>query len=63
MDKKRFESRIRQLWAIDKSVLTLYLDIVKTVEDTDLKKQFAQICEDEKRHAVLSEEILSLLKG
>lgn len=62
MNKKEFESRIRQLSVSDANVIPLYEDIVKIISDKILKEQFMGICEDEKRHVALSEQILSLLK-
>ena len=62
MDKKTFESRVRQLLAIDMGAVVLYEDMAKITEDKILKKQFSGICEDEKRHTALSQQILSLLK-
>jgi len=62
MDKRTLIARIRQILAADKNALALYSDLARTAEDGELKKKFADIAKDEKKHCALGEKMLLMLE-
>lgn len=62
MDRKTLIARLRQLYAIDKNAFAIYAALLGVVEAIEQSKLIAAIAEDEKRHIVLDEEMISLLE-
>jgi len=63
IDTYTLKERVRQLLAIDKMAMDVYIDLANNVKDRDLKDKFSEIAGEEVRHIALSQEILSLLGG
>jgi len=62
MDQKTLIARLRQLLATDKNAFDIYTELAKLTKDHDQRRIFSAIAEDEKRHTLLSVEMLSLLE-
>lgn len=62
MDQKTLIARLRQLLVADKNAFDIYTELSKLILDQDQHKIFLRIADDEKRHIILSEEMLSLLE-
>jgi len=62
MNQKTLIARLRQLLAVDKNAFDIYIELSKLTQDQDQRKAFSSIAVDEKRHVMLSEEMLSLLE-
>ena len=61
MDTKAICARIRQLHAADKNAVDIYSDLAQRADER-YRQVFADIASDERRHAALSQEMLSLLE-
>ena len=58
---KAFESRMRQLAALDRNARDIYTELAETCQDPDTSKTFRDMAHDETRHLQIEDEILSLL--
>jgi rubrerythrin len=63
IDKDTLKERVRQLLAIDKMAMDVYIDLANNIKDSELKDKFSDIAWEEGRHIALSQEILLLLGG
>ncbi|MBF0121813.1 MAG: hypothetical protein HQL21_00215 [Candidatus Omnitrophica bacterium] len=63
MDRKILEARVRQLLAADQNALAIYTELAELTTDKELRASFLGVIKDEKRHAILDQEILTLLEA
>lgn len=63
MDKKTIEARIRQIAAVDRNAMDIYLELAHNVSDSEIQKQLLFLSEDEKRHIQMLNAALSLLES
>jgi rubrerythrin len=62
IDQKTLIARLRQLLAADKNAFAVYSELSELMKEDSLDDVFSDIAEDEKRHTILGEEMLSLLE-
>lgn len=62
IDRKTLTARVRQILAIDKNAFAVYSELAELMKEDSLGTVFSDIAEDEKRHTIWGEEILSLLE-
>jgi rubrerythrin len=63
VDKKTIEARIRQIAAVDRNAMDIYLELAHNVSDSEIQKQLLFLSEDEKRHIQMLNAALSLLES
>lgn len=63
IDLKTLTARVRQLLAIDKNAFAIYSELSELTKEDGLGEVFSDIAEDEKRHTIWGEEMLSLLEN
>ena len=62
IDQKTLTARLRQILAADKNAFAIYSELSELMKEERLGDVFSDIAEDEKRHTIFGQEMLSLLE-